>query len=235
MCRASRRQGGPPAFAGAASAHDCPVGQGATPLTTATWDEVENDGADGRSFTVPRLTRRGRGPCLCGSPFARHRPPGSACLSSETAPRACCAACSTPRSPPPIRRWCVPPHLPPPPKGRTVVVGAGKAAAAMARAVEDHWPGPLGGLVVTRYGHGVPAERIEVVEAAHPVPDAAGRGGRGAHPRSGRRARRRRSRALPDLRRRLGAAGAAGAGPDPRRQAGGQPRAAELRRRRSAR
>jgi len=70
---------------------------------------------------------------------------------------------------------CVPPHLPPPPKGRTIVLGAGKAAAKMARAVEDHWPGPLSGLVVTRYGHGVPCERIEVVEAAHPVPDAAGR------------------------------------------------------------
>jgi glycerate 2-kinase len=69
---------------------------------------------------------------------------------------------------------CVPPHLPPPPAGRTVVVGAGKAAAAMAKAVEDHWPGPLTGLVVTRYGHGVPCSRIEVVEAGHPVPDAAG-------------------------------------------------------------
>jgi hydroxypyruvate reductase len=69
---------------------------------------------------------------------------------------------------------CVPPHLPAPPKGRTIVVGAGKAAAKMARAVEDHWSGPLAGLVVTRYGHGVPCDRIEVVEAAHPVPDAAG-------------------------------------------------------------
>src|SRR5215468_1432505 len=69
---------------------------------------------------------------------------------------------------------CVPPHLPAPPKGRTIVVGAGKAAAKMARAVEDHWQGPLEGLVVTRYGHGVPCRRIEVVEAAHPVPDAAG-------------------------------------------------------------
>ncbi|PWC32091.1 glycerate kinase [Azospirillum sp. TSO22-1] len=69
---------------------------------------------------------------------------------------------------------CVPPHLPPPPKGRTVVVGAGKAAAAMARAVETNWDGPLSGLVVTRYGHRVPTERIEVVEASHPVPDAAG-------------------------------------------------------------
>jgi hydroxypyruvate reductase len=70
---------------------------------------------------------------------------------------------------------CLPPHLPAPPKGRTVVVGAGKAAAAMARAVEDHWPGELEGLVVTRYGHHVPTRRIEVVEAAHPVPDMAGR------------------------------------------------------------
>ena len=71
----------------------------------------------------------------------------------------------------------VPPHLPPPPAGRTVVVGAGKAAAAMARAVERHWPAdrPLSGLVVTRYGHGVePLARTEVVEASHPVPDAAG-------------------------------------------------------------
>jgi len=71
----------------------------------------------------------------------------------------------------------VPPNLPAPPRGRTIVVGAGKAAASMARAVEAHWPKdkPLSGLVVTRYGHGVGAlERIEVVEAAHPVPDAAG-------------------------------------------------------------
>jgi hydroxypyruvate reductase len=69
---------------------------------------------------------------------------------------------------------CVPPHLPAPPKGRLVVIGAGKASAAMARAVEDHWPGELSGLVVTRYGYAVPCQRIEIVEAAHPVPDAAG-------------------------------------------------------------
>ena len=70
----------------------------------------------------------------------------------------------------------VPSHLPPPPRGRTVVVGAGKAAASMARAVEEHWPRdkPLAGLVVTRYGHGLPLSRIEVVEASHPVPDDAG-------------------------------------------------------------
>ncbi len=69
---------------------------------------------------------------------------------------------------------CLPPHMPPDDGGRLIVIGAGKASAAMARAVEQHWSGPLDGLVVTRYGHGVPCERIEIVEAAHPVPDAAG-------------------------------------------------------------
>jgi hydroxypyruvate reductase len=69
---------------------------------------------------------------------------------------------------------CIPPHLPDPPRGRLIVVGAGKASAAMARAVEDKWPGPLSGLVVTRYGYAVPCNRIKIVEAAHPVPDAAG-------------------------------------------------------------
>lgn len=69
---------------------------------------------------------------------------------------------------------CVPAHLPPDDGGRLIVIGAGKASAAMARAVEQHWSGPLDGLVITRYGHGVPCERIEIVEAAHPVPDAAG-------------------------------------------------------------
>ncbi len=59
-------------------------------------------------------------------------------------------------------------------RGRLVVVGAGKASAEMARVVEQHWPGELSGLVVTRYGYAVPCRRIEVVEAAHPVPDAAG-------------------------------------------------------------
>ena len=72
---------------------------------------------------------------------------------------------------------CVPPHLPTRAElgaGRLVVIGAGKASAAMAQAVEQHWDGPLSGLVVTRYGYAVPCERIEIVEAAHPVPDAAG-------------------------------------------------------------
>lgn len=72
----------------------------------------------------------------------------------------------------PVR--ALPPHLPPRPDGRMRVVGAGKAAAAMAAAVEAAWEGPLEGLVVTRYGHRVPTRAIEVVEAAHPVPDAAG-------------------------------------------------------------
>lgn len=69
---------------------------------------------------------------------------------------------------------CLPANLPPPPKGRTIVIGAGKASAAMARVLEDHWPGPLEGLVVTRYGYEVPCQRIEIIQAAHPVPDAAG-------------------------------------------------------------
>ncbi|MDZ7858690.1 glycerate kinase [Sphaerotilus sp.] len=71
---------------------------------------------------------------------------------------------------------CIPPHLPDPAtvRGRLVVIGAGKASAAMAQAVEQHWPGPLTGLVVTRYGYGAPCARIEIVEAAHPVPDEAG-------------------------------------------------------------
>ena len=74
---------------------------------------------------------------------------------------------------------CLPPHLPDPAKvrGRIVVIGAGKASAAMAQAVERHWRGEahrLGGLVVTRYGYAVPCEHIEITEAAHPVPDEAG-------------------------------------------------------------
>ena len=68
----------------------------------------------------------------------------------------------------------VPPALPPRPSGRIVVLGAGKAAAAMAAVVEAAWGAPLEGLVVTRYGHGAPTKWIEVVEAGHPLPDAAG-------------------------------------------------------------
>src|SRR4051812_1159555 len=69
---------------------------------------------------------------------------------------------------------CIPRSLPERPKGRTIVVGAGKAAASMAKSLEDSWNGPLSGLVVTRYGHRVPTRFIDVVEASHPVPDEAG-------------------------------------------------------------
>ena len=66
-----------------------------------------------------------------------------------------------------------------PPKGKSIVIGAGKASAAMARAVEDQWPHPLEGLVVTRYGYGEACKKIEIVEAAHPVPDEKGRAAAG--------------------------------------------------------
>jgi glycerate-2-kinase len=99
-------------------------------------------------------------------------------------------------------------YLPPPPdpnKGRTLVLGAGKAGGAMAQAVDALWPqdAPLSGLVVTRYDHVPPAYkahpgRIEVVEASHPVPDAAGRARRSASS-SWRMGSRRRPGAVPDL------------------------------------
>jgi hydroxypyruvate reductase len=69
---------------------------------------------------------------------------------------------------------CLPKFLPEKPQGRVIVIGAGKASAEMARAVEQAWPGSLEGLVVTRYGYSVPCEQIDIVEAAHPVPDEAG-------------------------------------------------------------
>lgn len=65
-------------------------------------------------------------------------------------------------------------HLPAKPKGRTIVVGAGKGSAQMAAAFEKAWDGPVDGLVVTRYGYAAKCERIEIIEAAHPVPDLAG-------------------------------------------------------------
>lgn len=68
-------------------------------------------------------------------------------------------------------------YLPDKPKGRTIVIGAGKGAARMARAFEDVWDGPLEGLVVTRYGYAVPCRSVDIVEAAHPVPDQAGLAG----------------------------------------------------------
>jgi len=71
---------------------------------------------------------------------------------------------------------CLPPHMPTATSGKTLVVGAGKAAASMAQAFEAHWQGaPISGLVVTRYGHAVPTQSITVIEASHPVPDQAGR------------------------------------------------------------
>ena len=66
------------------------------------------------------------------------------------------------------------PALPAPPKGRTVVIGAGKGAAQLAQAFEAAWQGPFSGVIVTRYGYGAPCKTIKVLEAAHPVPDAAG-------------------------------------------------------------
>ncbi|MGL4324626.1 MAG: glycerate kinase type-2 family protein [Beijerinckiaceae bacterium] len=69
---------------------------------------------------------------------------------------------------------CLARYLPEKPPGRVIIIGAGKAAATMAAAVEAQWQGPLDGLVITRYGHGAPTRFIEVVEAAHPVPDEAG-------------------------------------------------------------
>ncbi|TWF58311.1 glycerate kinase type-2 family protein [Neorhizobium alkalisoli] len=66
-------------------------------------------------------------------------------------------------------------HLPEPPaNGRTVVIGAGKGAAQMAAALETLWPTELSGIVVTRYGYGCPTRSVEILEASHPVPDAAG-------------------------------------------------------------
>lgn len=75
-------------------------------------------------------------------------------------------------------RRCMPVYMPKPPKGRTVVIGAGKASSGMAAEFEKHWArqsnGELSGLVITRYGHSVDCKNIEIVEAGHPVPDAAG-------------------------------------------------------------
>jgi glycerate 2-kinase len=73
-----------------------------------------------------------------------------------------------------LPKHAVPKFMPRKPNGRTIVIGAGKASAAMAQSFEKHWKGPLEGLIVTRYGHGAKTKRIEVVEAAHPVPDEAG-------------------------------------------------------------
>ena len=70
---------------------------------------------------------------------------------------------------------CLPNFLPSPPKGKTIVIGAGKAAGAMAATVEKHWPTSLQGLVITRYGHSYPTKYIKVIEAGHPIPDMSGK------------------------------------------------------------
>ncbi len=75
----------------------------------------------------------------------------------------------------PMKR--VPDFLPEPPPGRTLIIGAGKASARMAEALEAVWPGPISGLVITRYGYARPCKHIEIIEAAHPVPDQAGADG----------------------------------------------------------
>ena len=124
----------------------------------------------------------------------------------------------------------LPAHLPPPPQGRTVVVGAGKASAAMGLALERHWPGELSGLIVTRYGHGAPVPAARGGRGRAP---GAGRGGRAAAERilelvQGLTAGRSGARA--DLGWRLVAADPAARGADAGRQAGDQPGAAALRR-----
>ena len=120
----------------------------------------------------------------------------------------------------------VPEHLPAPPKGRTIVLGAGKASAAMARAVEDHWPGPLEGLVVTRYGHARALCADRDRRGRPPGPGCRRAGRRGADPRARPQRRPGRSGLVPDLRRRLVLADAAGRRLDAGGQAGGQPGAA---------
>ena len=86
---------------------------------------------------------------------------------------------------------CVPPFIPAAPKGRLIVLGAGKASAAMARAVELHAPCAVSGLVVTRYGHAVDCEHIEIVQAAHPRARRSRDAGRRAHVAVGARFERR--------------------------------------------
>jgi hydroxypyruvate reductase len=68
----------------------------------------------------------------------------------------------------------LPKFLPADTNRKAIVIGAGKAAASMAQSIEQHWQGELSGLVVTRYGHDLPCEKIEVVQASHPVPDNIG-------------------------------------------------------------
>ena len=109
-------------------------------------------------------------------------------------------------------------HLPAAPKGRTVVVGAGKGAAQLARALETAWNGPLGGVVVTRYGYAAACARIEILEAAHPEPDAAGLEASRRLLDAVANLDSRRSGHRADHRRRVRAAARATGGPDARRR-----------------
>ena len=145
-------------------------------------------------------------------------------------PVRCCATCSMQRLPPHVPRPASPPtsRSCSRPKGRTIVIGAGKASAAMAKAVEDQWPHPLEGLVVTRYGYGEACAQDRDRRGGAPRARREGPRRRRPHPRAGQGPHAGRSRALPDLGRRLGPAGPARARPDARRQAGGQSRAAEI-------
>jgi glycerate 2-kinase len=132
---------------------------------------------------------------------------------------------------------CLPPNLPePPPRGRLIILAAGKAAGSMTEVAERHYlaqlpPNRLAGIAVTRHGYGRPTRHIPVIEAGHPVPDAAGLCRRpNARWRSPMR-RRRRSRAGAPVRRRLGELDRAGPGHHARREAGGDPGAVAQRRR----
>lgn len=109
-----------------------------------------------------------------GKPGAAHPNPADDTTMVSAAPRELLRALFTAAVDAADPARIVAAALPPRPAGRTVVVGAGKASAAMARALEAAWDGPLEGLVITRYGHAVPCERIRIVEAAHPRPDEAG-------------------------------------------------------------
>ena len=134
------------------------------------------------------------------------------------------------RSPPPSPSSPSASICPKGPRAAPIVVGAGKGSAQMAAALEKAWDGPLDGVVVTRYGYAAPCRRIHVIEAAHPVPDAAGLAASRMLLDTGRGPRRRRSGHRADLRRRLGAAAVAAGGADARRRDRRQRGAACLRR-----
>ena len=123
-------------------------------------DKVGARGYGSRDGAVARFARRPK----------YQRKPGLHCMSMspEELLRAMFAAAIAAAQP----EVCLPPFLPEPHAGRLIVIGAGKASAAMAEVVENHWPGPLEGLVVTRDGDTAYCRRVEIIEAGHPVPDA---------------------------------------------------------------